>query len=334
MADRWLFAGGGIESLRTVSGTPTTASGHNGSYADHAVQCSSSKIVAADFVDSSVASDAAVTGEKLYFRFSTQITGTASVGNFVELVDGSDLPWLAVRNVGGSGTSCTWQLYYNSNTGASPTWTAVTADTIIVNSGSPRECCIWITLGSPHIAGISFEGSFVGEGSFTQASLTSLDAAKLRGPQTSDQRFSEVAAAVGINLVGSHVFYGKATGAGASSAWSGTTGTFADIDDAGINDADSLSSATAAQRHTFAYSNPPALGANEALGDVFLWTRARNSGGAPSNIKPVRRDSGGTDNVGSSFSGITGAYQSFLTRYSGLSETEFNASEFGVESAT
>ncbi len=336
MADRWLFSGGGLDSLRAVAGAPaavTTGGTFDSSYADHAVNVTTTATAAADFTDSTGAGDTVITGEKLFAHFTGKggVTNVTAAAALLEVQDASNYPWLAIR---GTGTANTYGLYYNSGTGPSPTWTLLGSTfTINGNGGSVETIDLWVTLGSPHSVGIAKAGSLLFETTFTQASFTSANKLYLRSP-TSSFNFSEISATVGINTVGSHVFYGKPTGAGASSAWSGTTGTFADIDDAGINDTDALTSGTAAQRSTFAYSNVPTLGANEALGDVFLWTRARNSGGAPSNVKPVRRTSGGTDNVGSNLSGISGAYANYLTRYSALSESEFNGSEFGVESAT
>lgn len=326
MADRWLFAGGGLETLRLAAGAMTSGASFNGTYADHSAAASSTNRYMADFVNASGASDAAATGEKLFVRFTIYPVSVNTAANLFEIVNGSDQPWLALRFIGSSNTL--YQLCYNSGTGGSPVWTGLSGLTATLSAG--QEVVIWITLGAPHVVGMAVAGSLIGETTFTQASLTSLDAMHLRGPNTNAQNFSELAATVGISLVGSHVFYGKPNGAGSNS---GMTGAYTDIDDAGINDADAISSGTAGQRSTFAYSNVPALGANEGLGDVFLYTRARNSGGAPSNVKPVRRTSGGVDNVGSNLAGIAGAYQSLLTRFPGLSEAEFNASEFGVESA-
>lgn len=331
MANRWLFAGADLGCIRVLAGTPTTntsAGTRNGTYSDSSIFARSDIRFATDFVDSAGASDAATTGERLEMRFYAQIDDHTTNGNFWEALNGSDQPWLAIR----SPSSGVYGLYYNSNTGASPTWTLIGSTTSLANGNYYFN--VWITLGSPHDAGWAVNDAQIDTGTFTQASLTSLDAMHFRGlTATTNYYYSEMMAAIGINLIGGHVFYGAATGAGSNSAWGGTTGTYADIDDVGINDADSLSSGSAGQRSTFAYSNLPSLAATEEIGDLFMWTRAKNDGSAPTNVKPVRRDSGGTDNVGSSFSGISTAYQSFLTRYSGIDSTEYNASEFGVESA-
>lgn len=335
MANRWLFVGGGIETLRTVSGTLTistaTNTGRRTTYgADHHVLFNNSNIAAADFVDAAGAADSAVTGETMSFGCWYDFGGASfsTVGSYMQIHDSSGSPWLAFRCTGATNTGA-W--YYNSGTGGSPVWTKIgTADYTWANGDNGFfECAI--TLGSPHTFSWTVNAVQIGAPTtFTQASLTNLASVRFLSPHSTSNFATEIMAAVGYSCVGGAVVYSKPTGAGNSSAWSGL---FSAIDDAGIDDADSISSSTAGQRSTFAYSNSPALSAGMALGDIFLYTRARNSGGAPLNVKPVIR-TGGADTVGSSFSGIAGGYQTFLTRYSALSETDFNAAEFGVESAT
>lgn len=328
MANRWLFAGLDLSQVRVQAGTPaasTTAGTFNTTYADYSVSFSSANRGIIDFVDSSGGSDSATTGEKLNFHCDLFLDDHSTVGNHLEILNGSDQPWLAIRQT----ASGVYGLHYNSGTGASPTWTLVGSTTSLSNGRYTID--VWITIGSPHDAGWAVNSSQVATGTFTQASLTSLDAALFRSSTTTNGSFaSEVMATVGINLVNGHVFYGKATGAGSNSGFSGT---YADIDDQGINDSDSIGSTVAGQISTFVFNNLPTLATNEALGDLFMIARAKNDGSSPLNVKPVRRTSGGSDQVGSSFSGISIAYQPFLTRFTGISEAEYNGSEFGVESA-
>lgn len=330
MANRWLFAGG-AEAVRSLAGTVTTGSNYNSTYADHSIKANSTDRHAIDFIDSSGASDSVVAGEKLYFHTDMTLTAggaTFTSENAIVFRDSSDYPWLAFRFT--AATSLT--LYYNSGTGPSPTWTSLGLATTLVEF-TRLAIDIWLEIGAGgnHTAGYAVDASEIGEASFTQASLTAIDYIEIRSANSGYRDYAEIMATAGISLVGANLFYGKPTAAGSNSGF--TSGTYADIDDAGINDADYIESLTAGQRATYTYSNVPALSPGQGLGDVFLWTRARNAAGAPANAKPVRRDSGGTDNVGSNFSGISGAYKSFPTRYTGLTEAEYNASEFGAESA-
>lgn len=342
MANRWLFAGGGMDTIRAVVGSPqaeTSITTRDGTYADHSVRPAGSagSTVAYDFIDSSSASDAAVTGETLHVRFTGAQLGTISTAaNAFELWDNSDQPWLAIR---GTGTANKYGLYYNSGTGGTPVWTRLGVTDAEITTGLNFVITISITLGSPHTVKWTFYNytsellyPIEEDMTFTQASLTAIGAvANICAAFGVLFYASEVAASVGIPLEGSHVHYLKPSAAGASSAW---TGSYTDINDGDTDDGDYLTSTSAGQRSTFTYSNLQVLSGSEAVGDVFLATRVRNDGGSsPQNVKPVRRDSGGTDNVGSSFSGISTGFVTFVTRYAALSEAEINATEFGVESA-
>lgn len=329
MANRWLFAGVDLGMIRQIGAptTSTTAGTFNSTYADHSVTSTSVGVGGfCDFTTSAGASDSVTSGETLNtLHYFYHQNNTTTAGFIFRFVDGSDQPWLAFRSTTSSGV---YGFYYNSGTGASPTWTLI-GSTFSLASATLFAININLTIGSPHSAEIFVDGVSKASGTFTQSSLTAIDAVALTTSANSD-RFSEVAATVGISLVGGHVFYGKPSGAGSNSGW---TGAYTTIDDVGVDDTDLISSGTAGQRSTFAYANLPTLAAGYTIGDSFMWTRAKNDGTAPTNVKPVRRDSGGTDNVGSSFSGMGVGFADFLTRYS-VSAAEYDASEFGVESAT
>lgn len=330
MANRWLFAGGDLGMMR-VSGSPsagTTAGTFDTTYCDHSIlSAATSAIIYADFTDSSGASDSVTGTETLWFHTEVNIANNTTTANsIVALLNSSDQPWLAFCSTTSSGN---YGLFYNSNTGASPTWTQISSNFAIASSARYRVD-IKLTLGSPHSAEIYINEVLQASGTFTQASLTAIDAVSMAAPAAINYRFSQIMAAVGITTINGHVFYGKPSGAGANTGW---TGAYTTIDDVGIDDTDLISSGSAGQKSTFTYADLPTLAAGYTIGDLFMWTRAKNDGASPTNVKPVRRDSGGTDNVGSNFSGIGTGFGEFLTRYSGVSPSEYNASEFGVESA-
>lgn len=327
MANRWLF-GGGAEAVRIVNGALQIGANFDASYVDHSVKANSTDRVAVDFRNASGGSDSVGVGEKMFFHAVLSLSaGGASytAENAIVFRDNSGFPWLSLRFT--SATALT--LFYNSGTGAAPAWTSLGLASYAVGYGL-HTFDIWLTPGSPNVAGFAVEGSLIGEASFTQGALGNIAWAELRAANSGYRDYSEIMASVGISTIGGRLRGSKAIGAGTHSDFEGT---FEDIDDAGVNDADAITSVSAGDRSTFVFSDVPALADNEALGDVFVWTRARNSGGAPSNVKPVRRSAAGVDVIGADLSGIAGAFQTFLTRYSGIDEAEFNASEFGVESA-
>lgn len=336
MANRWLFAGGGQEQARVIAGTVTTStttSLFDAAYADHGVapNAATSRF-AYDFVDG----DTAVMGETVSFRFTAgRNTGAPANSTFNVLYDSAGFPWIAMRTTATAGVVA---LFYNSGTGVAPVWTQLGTTTIAFSSGR-YVVVISLTLGSPHTLSWSVFSYSTGSTdliengiTFTQASLTNIAGIEINnvGSSTSLLFYSEIAAAVGFNLTGSHIKMCKPNAAGANS---GFTGTSADIDDTTTNDTDAISSAVAGQRSTFGYTDLPVLSANESLGDTFLVTRARNDGASPTNIKPVRRSAGGVDTVGAAFVDITTAYKTFTVKYPGLSKAEIDGGQFGVESA-
>lgn len=327
MANRWLFAGGAPSTVRVVGGVSVQTSTiyFDSTYADHAIQAfDTPNKIYADFVDASGSSDFAASGETVWFRASIYFFSWGQVGTMMQFVNGSDQPWLAVRSTSTQGT---YGFYYNSGTGASPVWTLIGSTFSLANGLHVFD--MNLTIGSPHSAALYVDGTERATGSFTQASLTEIHAGMLAPYYDNNFFFSEILASVGYPTVGSHVFYGKPNGAGSNSAW---TGAYTAIDETAADDGDSIVSTTTGQRSTFAYDNLPTLSPGFAIGDVFMWTRAKADGTAPTNVKPVKR-TGGVDSVGSQFSGMGAGWGEFLTRYSGMSESDYNAAEFGVESA-
>lgn len=326
MANRWLYAGADLSCVRAVGALTADNGGsrQDSNYVDGHLLCTTAIYFYADFVDSSIASDSVVSGETLWVVAVVSYLGQSTAGNLIEVVDGSDQPWVAVRITAAN----TAGLYYNSGTGGSPTWTQIGSSFTLATGLSTLQ--LSVTLGSPHSATLYLAGVSQASNTFTQASFTGADALRCASNSTTTVAFSEIAASVGINLIGCRVNHETATGAGATSGW---TGLFSTIDEYNINDADLISSGTAAQKSTFAWSNVQTLPGGFALGDIFLSVRAKNDGAAPNNVKPVRR-TGGVDNVGSSFAGMGTGFADFKVRYAALSESDFNGSEFGVESAT
>lgn len=332
MADRNLYAGVKAGFLRVTAGTiadVTTAGSFDSTYVDSSVSVgvASTNVAMCDFIDSSGASDAAVTGETLWVHFEHYCDGNeGTAGNSVTIVNGSDQPWLSFR---ATGTSGQYGLYYNSGTGGSPTWTSLVTG---LSGGSTRIIVdIKVTLGSPHSYEIYVGSSLAGSGTFTAASFTSADALELRGSQTftRTRTYSQVMACVGYCTVGGKVPSLKASGAGSNS---GMTGAYTDVNEAIGSDASLVTSGTAAQKTTFAMSDLPSLASGLVVTDLWHSFRAKNDGTNPTNLKSVKRV-GGVDTSSSNVSGIGTGFGGFTVRYSGLSVSDINGMELGWESA-
>lgn len=127
-------------------------------------------------------------------------------------------------------------------------------------------------------------------------------------------------------------------GNGANTAW---TGAFGDVDEAEINDADFISSGTAAQVETFTLTNLSAAALALTPVAVIGSFRARNAVTGPQNIDPAVR-TGGANFFGSSVAGLNTSFTNGYQNVWGVNPdtgvawttTEIDALEAGVRSAT
>lgn len=333
MANRWLFCGGEYTMARAISGTLAadgSGSAHyDTTYCDQGIgiQAPAGSRAALDFRDSSGAADVIGAGETGYAHAVVwNFTINNATYDLMGLSGASDYCWVRI-GYHASGIA----LYANTNTGASPTWTQIGSAWTPAMANGKGTYDLVITRGSPHTVSAYENNVLKATGTFTSASLPDLTSMTFTCPNNSVYTgVSEAMASVGIVTVGGRVAKIKPSGAGANSGFSGA---YTDIDDTTINDADFISAATAGLKSTFAYSNLPTVPAGSAAGDVFLYTRAKNDGAAPVNMHTVIRQSG-ADTASGNVAGLGLGFAETLVRYSGLSATEINAAEFGMESVT
>lgn len=332
-----LFAGGKLNSV-TTTGTvvdSSVAGRFNATYCDSALNCdSTADIWTAAFVDSSGAAATVTTGQTCYAHVDIhRVSGGATTGPYLFL-NGGGFPWLSVR---GTGVSETVALYGNTGTGASPTWTQIGTGAGVLTAGVTYTIDIKVTLGSPHAVEFSIGGTLISSGTFTQASLTSLDTFSGTMPTSISQHcYSQILVTEGISTINAKVRYTSATAAGTNSGW---TGAYTDINEAVGSDATVLSATSAGLKSTFAMDDVT-VPAGYVIKDVFIWSRGKNDGSAPANIKTVIR-SGGTDYAGSNMAGIGTSFGPLLDRRAtdpatstAWTQSGWNAAEVGVESAT
>lgn len=329
MANRYLAIGTDRYKIR-ATGTidVTTSSTYTGGdgYAAYAIGGNTpSNYWFQDFTDGDGVSDAATTGEDLWLHWYFRPDGASTdvTNYFWQLVNASDQPWFAIRQT----ASGLIAFYYNSNTGASPTWTLLNGDVSWIGGVTVD---VKITLGSPHAYEIYIDSALTYSGTFTQSGFTSADAVRTSGINSRRANTREFLATVGVPTVTARVAMTLPSGAGTTNTFD--SGTATSIND--YSDATYLASATAAQRATFAYANLPTLSGAHIVGETRVLTRGLNAAGAPQSLQIIRRDSGGTE-TDSATKSLTGGFSDVMTSYSGaVDEAEFNASEFGVESIT
>ncbi|UZW55565.1 hypothetical protein NUH86_01800 [Sphingobium sp. JS3065] len=337
MANEILFAGGRLDSVTLVAGTPTedtTAGSFDSTYADCSLFMSSAVTISYNFKNSSFADTDVVTGETGYVHFEFYKTGgTVSTGAIIAgLYDSSGFPWLAIRAVAADSHG----LYYNSGTGASPVWTLL-GSAWSVSSTVRYKYDLKYTLGSPHSAEVSLDNSLVaGPVTFTQASLTSVRSVRHTGHTTSfNTRISQLMASRGISTINGKVKYSRASGAGTNSGW---TGAYTNVNEAVNSDATVDSTTSAGVKQTYAMGDVT-VPTGFAIKAVFHFLRAKNDGSSPSNIKSTLRSastdysSGNLSGIGTSFGAIGMRYDNDPATSSPWTQSGWNAAEAGYESA-
>lgn len=337
----YLYAGGRMDSVRVLVGTPaeiTSAGRFDSTYADSAIYCESGENIATDFVTSTagvLSATTVVTGETLWSHFEMYPgASSGSVRSVVEFWNASSQPWLAIRT---TTTSALYGLYYNSGTGASPTWTLI-GSTFGLTSSTRYIVDIKLTLGSPHSVEFSLDGTLSQSGTFTQASLTSLSSVAFGYVSTggTGSSWSQILHTRDIPTIGAKVYTRRGTADGANTGW---TGAYTDVNEAITNDASVQNSASAGQKETHVMADITVPSGFE-VGSVFHWMRAKNDGTAPNNIHSVVRVSG-TDyatgnlaNIGTSFGPIGARYDQNPGTAANWTAAGFNGIELGYESDT
>lgn len=343
-----LFVGGRLDSLTVVNGSPsevTTAGTFDTANADAAVKCTgTADVVQASFFDAANTPVNLTSGQLGFVHWESRHAedNTSYIGSgliVASLVDSSGQPWVAIRATASGGP---FGLFYNSGTGASPTWTQVSGtSTFSIVTNTRYTYDIKIIIGSPHSVELSRNGSALTSGTFTQALLTTLRGVRLGGLQSggfsADAFYSQIMAAEGRSTVGGKVDYNRATGAGGNSGW---TGAFTNVNEAVNSDATLDSTTAAGNRQTYAMGDVT-VPAGFSIQSVFHFMRAKNDGAAPANIKSVVRQSATNYDYASNVPGIGASFGPCLARYdtdpataAAWTQSGFNSAEFGYLSVT
>lgn len=114
---------------------------------------------------------------------------------------------------------------------------------------------------------------------------------------SSSPRFSEVIVA-DESTIGWRVFTAYPNGAGTLTSW---TGAYTDIDEAGIDDADSVYSGTTSAESSWNILNPDAPATGFLIEGVTLGARCKWDGTGPSNIALGVYEAGSLDTTGGSY---------------------------------
>lgn len=338
-----LFAGGRMESVLAVAGSPvsvTTGGRFDAAWSDSAITLPDPFAIQVPLFTAAaniLSATTVVVGETLFFHcemFNGQNSQGIDIG-VIEFRDSAGFPWLSLRSFGSSDS---YRIAWNSGTGASPVWTSLGAN-ITITFGVISTIDFSVTLGSPHTANFYVNTSLFRTGTFTQALFTNVAGVRLAGTKSSASNnnhfYSQILCARDLSTIGAKVRTSRASGAGNSNDWSGT---FANINEPINSDATVQSAVSAGLKSTHAMSDITVTAGFE-IRSIFHWLRAKNDGSAPNNIKSVLRH-GGADYATGNLSGLTVGYSPIGARYdtdpllSNWTQSSWNAIEAGYESAT
>lgn len=330
-----IYAGGELDSVEIVSGTPVESATYNAPYARATIYCGTpAEVIRLGFYDDGGAAMTVDDGQTLFVHYNRQMnTAIASPGlPLCTIRDSSGDPWVQLRNaaVGALG------IFGNTGTGGSPTWTQIGSNIAFVADNYTDDIRVAIDSTGSHEVEWITNNTTVALGSFTNAGFTDAASADLAGMNLGlGISYSEELCTEGLSTVGAHVYTSILSGAGTTSDWSGA---YTDANETPMSDSTSLSTALANQTSTFACGDITTP-VNYFLPCVFVWTRGKNSGAPPENIHTVFRISG-VDYASAALANTGVSYTNQPTRYdeapdgNAWTDAIFNAAERGVKSTT
>lgn len=330
-----IYAGGELDSVQVISGTPTESTALPGSYARGVITCHIGDCIRCSFYDDGGAALTVGVGETLFVHYFRGMVGAiTAVNDYLTIIrDSAGFPWVCIlKKQFGQGAI---GIFGNTGTGASPTWTEIGSGTIYApNIQYTDDIRVAIGADGVHEVEWAIDQTRVVLGNFTNVLFTNARSFDLLGLNNSNIVYRELLATEGLSTVGAHVATSALSGAGNQNTWG--SGTYTDINEIPLNDTTAMSTTNAGDVATFACTDITTP-VNYELPCVFVWTRGKNSGATPENIQTVFRISG-TDYASASLASTGVSYTNQPTRYdeapSGVPWTDviFNAAERGVKS--
>lgn len=346
MANEVLFVGGRKETITVLSGNVvehTDAATFNSTYSDCSLRLTNPiHRFKVDLYSESANSLSKTTvsgdGTKIFVHFVHQFNPNLGAGGaFFLLVDSNGFPWFSIRGSVANSGPTSFNIYWNSGTGASPVWTEIGAG---VNITTAVE--IWdveFTFGTPHSVNVYRNGSIWRSGTFTQASFTNISQIEFGAVSSSGTQpthhYSQIIVTDNVSTIGSFVKTSRATAVGANAGFSGNHTAVNEV----VGTDTTIQSATTAGLRTTHVMGDVTVPLGLEIRTVFHWLRAKNDGTAPNNIRSVLR-SGGIDYVTPNIPLINVGYSPVGARYNvdplgtNWTESQWNSIEAGYESAT
>jgi hypothetical protein len=276
-----LFRGGELEAfIANSSGVSESTDGgtFNSTFARCAILLYTGSSSSPDQITADTMSWSAQTGD-FYFHFEERDGSGLVSHTALELFSGSTANFRIRQTYSGSARQ--WTLQYLN---ASAVWTSVGSALTLGTGRADYDIYVNITTG---VAKLYVRGS-VSAATATGLSLghmSGITKARLHS-DTGGRYFSQIVAdttpTIGYRLASVHP-----NGAGSDSAW---TGTYLNIDETTLDDADFVNSATANQVSTYTLSSVTLTG--YSVQDVTVSFRSKCGGSGPQNIEAVLRSAG------------------------------------------
>lgn len=329
MAVREVFSGGELDSVLTVSGAPLVATtGYDAGYSACALNISNREY-RCNFVGEDMASTTVPNTETLWVHFFGGVSEDVG-GTLATVYDTTDRPCFRIQAVsGGYNVVVQW----NSSVTSTPTW--ITAASF---NNSSREITYIDASFAPNGAISLFFGDEL-KATGLASNIGGHKKYAIFGPSSTSfgqiGYVSQILVTENKSTVGARVWTRKATANGAVQEMDGT---YTSLVKTAINDATAVISDTAGETATYVYQDVTTPQALE-WGEVWLWSRGREDGASPTNLKGVARI-GGTDYTTANAPGITGGYGPLPARFptnpatsAKWNDAAFNGAELGMESA-
>jgi hypothetical protein len=232
----------------------------------------------------------------LYLHFEEQGGGGAVTHTALELYSGTTANFRIRQTNVTIGAIRTWQLQYLDG---SAVWT--NAGSALTLSTARADYDLYVNITNGDVA-LYVRGSDLG------ASATGLSLGHMSGvtkarfySDFSIRRISQVIADT-VSTVGRRLATAYPSGVGANTSW---TGSYTEVDEIVLDDADFINSATADQLESYAVTVPTLTG--YVVQDVTVSTRAKCGSAGPQNMRHVLR-SGSTNGLSGSDIALTAAY--------------------------
>lgn len=328
MATMELFAGGELECFNLIGGAPvvsTSSSFLDPGFSACAIDVNQG-LYSQIFRDDLGAAATCSGGERLSVSCMIGNGATNLIGAFITILDTGGRPAIRIAGEVESGAA----LQHNTSSNTTPVWTTLSSFPSI---GLKGYVGFDLVTGSDKSFVFFVGGSIVSSGPLTNTfgPLSSFTI----GMQNNSAYISQVIINKDLSATGARLMTRKADGAGSVS---GMTGVYTSLVKTSINDSTAITSDTAGQISTFSYQDfttPTGL----IPRGVHLWTRGKNDGTAPNELKGVCRIS--STNYASPAMGTVSGFGPLLARFpknpatsTAWTDATFNSAEFGLESAT